>query len=142
MQQNVYMLKCPNGRYFGYNHRGVVFAFKSRRHAQYVKSHVKYDGSHVDRIVFNKYRLKTPYNADNSFVGNKPIDVDTIELEKKRLYDLVLSCNVNRVSLRIVNTILDLDDGDLELNVDFVKYRMLIDNEITRFNLEMMYDQN
>jgi hypothetical protein len=135
------MLRCPNGRYFGYNRRGVIFAFKSRRHAEYIKSHVKYDGNHVERIVANKYRIKTPYNTENSFQDSNPLDKDDLELERRKLYDLVLSCNVNRVSLRIVNTILDLDDGDLELNVDFIKYRMLIDDEITRFNLEMMYYQ-
>jgi hypothetical protein len=90
-QQNVYMLRCPSGRYFGYNRRGVVFAFKSRRHAEYVKSHVKYDGNHVERIVFNKYRLKTPYNTENSFQGSKPLDTEDLGLEKKKLYDLVLS---------------------------------------------------
>ena len=141
MQQSLFMLRCPSSRYFGYNRRGIVFTFKSKRQAEYVRSHLKYDGNHVERIVANKYYLRTPYNAENSFHNCKQWDKQDLVLERKRMYDFVLSCNVNRVSLRIVNSILDLDNGDIELNVDILRYRMMVDEEITRFNLEMMYYQ-
>jgi hypothetical protein len=134
--QNVYLLRCEQGRYFGYNRKGVVFAFKTRRHAEYVKRHVKHYGDHVDKIVSNKYLLRTPYNCENSFVGCEEMKGG---LERMRLYDLILSCNVNKVSLRIIIEVLDLDNGDLEMNVDEFKYKMPVDTEITRFNLEMLY---
>lgn len=140
--QNIYLLRQNPDQYFGYKHRGVVFAFKSKRHAEYVKKHIRYDGNHVERIVLNKYLLKTHFNNENNFADERTIDQNDLCIERKRLYDLLLTCNVNRVSLRIVETILDLENGDLEMNVDFVKYRLPVDESMMRFNLEIMYESS
>ena len=122
--------------YFGNNKQ--VFAFKYRRHVEYVKNHIKYEGNNLDELVQNTYLLKTHYNKSNIFI-TKPIrDESHINIIEKRLYSIMISCNINNVYIGIVDNVRDRENGDLELIVNDVTNKMPLNNEVVKFNLEMM----
>lgn len=138
MYEKVYLINYQN-KYFGFPSmkKSVIFAFKRRPIIEHVTNHIKYEGNHLDEIDPYRYLMKTHYNMNNNFTDHI-IREDAIQIKEKRLYSLALTCNVNNMDVGLVDTVLDREDGDLELVVRKLKYKMPLDDQVVKFNLEMM----
>lgn len=136
MYEKIYLLEYQN-RFLGHAsaRRSMVFAFKHRKYAEYVQQHIKHDCVPLEEISPHKYLLKSHYNPNNVFTGQI---IDTILTKEKRLYSLILQVGVNDMGVGLVHTVMDRDDGDLELSVNPMKTSMPIDDDVVKFNLELI----
>lgn len=123
--------------------RSVVFGFKNRGHVDYVKQHVRYLSNDFMECTFEhkRYLIKTHYNDANGF--DHKVERESLKIISRNIYEAVVMCNLNRLSLNIVNHICDREDGDIELSCFKVRDMVeSIDEDILKYNLEMLYQNN
>ena len=135
MQKKVYLIEY-NKNILSYNNN--ILAFSSKRAVEYVKKHIRYDGNHISQLMYNRYLLKTHYNAENTFDPDKFIPKDMIVIRDRRFYNLIVLSSLNNLGIVLINSIEDRDDGDLEFNIFYMKDRIPLDTDVNKFNLELL----
>ena len=135
MQKKVYIIEY-NKNILSYNNN--VLAFNSKRSVEYVKKHLKYDGNNISQLMYNRYLLKTHYNAENIFDQEKLIPNDMIMIRDRRFYNLIVLSSLNNLGIALINSIEDREDGDLEFNIFYMKERIPLDTDVNKFNLELL----
>jgi hypothetical protein len=142
MYEKVYLIgnRFESGTYFGCTSgkKSVVFAFRTPRYVDYVRQHIRYKGIQVDEIHPNRYLLKSHYNSMNSFDSALVLATDELYIKEKRLYSLVLNLGVNDVSVGLVESVQDREDGDIDLCVRHMRQSMPQSEEVIKFNLELL----
>jgi hypothetical protein len=144
MYEKVFLVQYEN-RFLGYAcaRRSIVFAFKHHRHVEYVKKHIRYDMPTLEELTPRRYLMKTHYNVNNVFDEDRLINIPELLITKeKRLYSLILQVGVNDMSVGLVQNIADRDDGDIEICIKPMRSAMPLDDEIVKFNLEMMIKES
>ena len=136
MYDKVFLLR-NNERYFGCSgmKRTAIFAFRRRRQIEHVERHIKYEDIMVEKLSPNRYLLKSHFNEQNNIKSNRLAAVDIVE---GRLHNLLLEFGANNIDLRLVESITDRDDGDIDLVARELKNQIRLDDDIIRHNLEML----
>jgi hypothetical protein len=92
----------------------------------------------MEEMAPSHFLLRTHYNSANKFDKCKLIDSDYLLVKEKRLYSFIISCGVNDMCVGLVDQLTDREDGDLEFVVRSMRKKMPLDDEIIKFNLEMI----
>lgn len=125
-----------NKTFLGHPSPPKIFGFRNMTNAVLVKKHVRYLPSmdNVEEMTCSRFLIKTHYNTANNI---KP-HFKNIVITSKTLYEASLICDMNNVSLSIVNHVYERDDGDIELLCTPMK-QFHANNEFARRNLEFIF---
>lgn len=141
MHRRVFLIEHKK-TYFGHASpkRSTVFAFKTRRQVEWVRDHVCGARDAVSEISDNRYHVKTRFNPDN-FLDGESSSPGEIAVLERRFGGLLSRCRAVDISVGVVDTIVERDDGDIEIVLHPFGKSRASDVNLLRSSLETLYRQ-